>query len=186
MAIIGLTGYARSGKDTVAGILVNEYGFTRVAFADKIKELLWHVNPLLETFYDLQSSVDEIGWEESKKDSEVRRLLQDLGVGARTIFGEDFWVNQVVDKLGCAWVGYDNNVVITDVRFVNEADALKREGGQLWRVKRPGVEAVNNHISESNMDFYKVDQILHNGGTIEELELLVQQRMDALLANKTD
>ena len=182
MAIVGLTGYARSGKDTVAGILVNEYGFTRVAFADKIKELLWHVNPLLETFYDLQSSVDEIGWEESKKDSEVRRLLQDLGVGARRVLGEDVWVITALREMDDT----DQKYVVTDVRFENEAVMIKQLGGQLWRVKRPGVEAVNNHISESNMDFYKVDQILHNGGTIEELELLVQQRMDALLANKTD
>ena len=46
--IIGLTGYARSGKDTVAKILVDNYGYKRIAFADKIRELLVEINPILE------------------------------------------------------------------------------------------------------------------------------------------
>ena len=43
--VIGLTGYAGSGKDTLANILVEEYGFTRIAFADKTKEFLYDLNP---------------------------------------------------------------------------------------------------------------------------------------------
>ena len=45
--IIGLTGYAQSGKDTLANILVENYGYTRVAFADKIREFLYEVNPMV-------------------------------------------------------------------------------------------------------------------------------------------
>ena len=181
--IIGLSGYAQSGKDTVASILVSEYGFTRVAFADKIRELLYAMNP---NFRDtlLQQAVDSHGWDEVKKDQSVRRMMQNLGVGARNLFGENFWVAEAVK--GLDWKA---NYVFTDVRFTNEANLLKQwtdVGTQIWRVKRPGVEAINSHISEHDLDDYKVDQILHNGGTIEELELLVRQRMDALLANKTD
>ncbi len=47
--IIGLTGYAQSGKDTVANILVERYGFTRVAFADKIREFLYETNPMYDS-----------------------------------------------------------------------------------------------------------------------------------------
>ena len=43
--IIGLSGYAQSGKDTVAKVLIEEYGFTRIAFADKIREFLYDLNP---------------------------------------------------------------------------------------------------------------------------------------------
>ena len=181
--IIGLSGYAQSGKDTVASILVSQYGFTRVAFADKIRELLYEMNPMVKDGFTLQGVVDAYGWDKAKLYfPEVRRLLQDLGVGARKLFGENFWVHQAMNSMANAYP----NVVVTDVRFINEADTLKTNSGQLWRVKRPGIEAVNNHVSEHDLDGYKVDQILHNGGTIEELELLVRQRMDALIANKTD
>jgi dephospho-CoA kinase len=178
--IIGLSGYAQSGKDTVANILVEQYGFNRVAFADKIRGLLYEANPTVNDGLKLQDMVNEYGWDVAKKHLEVRRLLQELGVGARKLFGENFWVHQAMTSITNA----HSNIVVTDVRFINEANTLKTNGGQLWRVKRPGIGAVNNHLSEHDLDGYKVDQILHNGGTVKELELLVQQRMDNIRANK--
>jgi hypothetical protein len=68
---------------------------------------------------------------------------------------------------------------MSDVRFINEAECISARGGDMWRVKRPGVGAVNAHVSESDLDGYKVDKILSNGGTLEELELLVHTRMDS-------
>ena len=182
--IIGLTGYAQSGKDTVAKILVENYGFKRVAFADKIRELLYEMDPPVPVgvgterhTVGLQNYVDIYGWDEAKQNSIVRSMLQNLGVGARGVFGEWFWVEQAMRG-----VSYENNVVVTDVRFTNEADFIKKyDNAKLWRIKRSGVEAVNNHVSESEMDGYKVDMILSNGGTLDELELLVQTRMGLLL-----
>jgi hypothetical protein len=174
--IIGLTGYAQSGKDTVAKILIEKYQYERVAFADAIRELLYDMNP---NYHDtlLQQSVNRIGWDELKKDPTIRRMLQNLGVGARKILGDDVWVIAALHKMSDT----TKNYVITDVRFENEAVMIKQLDGELWRVKRPGVEAVNDHISEHELDGYKVDRILHNGGTLEELELLVQKRMDSLV-----
>lgn len=176
--IIGLSGYAQSGKDEVAKILVSEYGFTRVAFADKIRELLYEMNP---DFRDtlLQQAVDRLGWDEVKKDQAVRRMMQNLGVGARKMFGDGFWVAQVFN-------GYDWDIptVVTDVRFQNEAELLKKwtpDDTQIWRVKRPGVEAVNGHISEHDLDDYKFDQILKNEGTLEDLTNMVRRRMEFTL-----
>jgi hypothetical protein len=103
--------------------------------------------------------------------------LQNLGVGARKVLGDDVWVIAVLHKLNDS----NKNYVITDVRFENEAVMIKKLNGELWRVKRPGVEAVNDHVSEHELDGYKVDRILHNGGTLEELELLVTTRMGSLL-----
>ena len=85
--IIGLTGYARSGKDSVAKVLVDHYGFIRLAFADPIRDLLLEVNPILDKGNRLSSLVDEYGWDIAKAQPEVRRLLQTLGVGARKVFG---------------------------------------------------------------------------------------------------
>jgi uncharacterized protein (DUF2132 family) len=178
--IIGLTGYAQSGKDTFANILVEDYGFKRIAFADKIRQFLYEVNPMVGCSPSgyLKDLVDLVGWDAAKQEPQVRRLLQDLGVGARTIFGENFWVDQVVNQFGHSWWGYDTNVVITDVRFTNEAEAIKSKGGQIWRVKRSAVSAVNSHVSEHEMDGYRVDQIFTNNGSIEDLKGLVQARMD--------
>lgn len=179
--IIGLTGYAQSGKDTVASILIKHYGFTRIAFADKIRDLLYEMDPQIQVGYDITTTiktlVDESGWDEAKQLPQVRQHLQNLGVGARKVFGNLFWVEQAMRG-----IGYYENVVVTDVRFKNEADFIKKyERSQIWRIKRPEVTAVNNHISETEMEDYKVDQILTNRGTIKDLELLVQTRMQGLL-----
>jgi hypothetical protein len=175
--IIGLTGYAQSGKDTVANILVENYGYTRVAFADKIREYLYETNPMYDSIVGeplfVRAKVDRDGWEEAKKSPHIRRLLQTSGVAARKVFGENFWVQQALKD-----VHFEGNYVITDVRFTNEADIIKKyDNSQLWRVKRLGVEAVNSHVSEHELDGYPVDQIFVNNTTIEDLEMLVKTRM---------
>jgi hypothetical protein len=174
--IIGLTGYAQSGKDTVAGILVENYGYQRVAFADPIRDLLYATNPMLKEGYRVKGLVDVYGWDRVKVDyPEARRLLQDLGVGARKTFGDMFWVKQALRQ-----VNPEGNYVITDVRYPNEAKAIREYGSsQIWRVRRLGVDPVNSHESESAMDGEKVDQIFVNNGTIDDLNSLINTRMRA-------
>jgi hypothetical protein len=175
--IIGLTGYAQSGKDTVAKILVENYGYTRIAFADKIRDFLYETNPMFDAIAGepmfVKNKVDRDGWEEAKKSPHIRRLLQTSGVAARKVFGENFWVQQALRE-----VHFEGNYVITDVRFKNEADAIRKyDNSQIWRIKRLGVDAVNAHVSETQMDGYPVDQIFTNNGTVEDLELMVKTRM---------
>jgi hypothetical protein len=179
--IIGLTGYAQSGKDTVAKILVENYGFIRVAFADRIRDLVFEMNPMIDSIAGeprfLKDFVTRYGWDEAKKNPHIRRILQTTGVGARKVFGEDFWIEQ-----GMRQVDDTNRYVFTDVRFTNEAEAIKIfEGAQVWRIKRLGVAAVNGHVSEHEMDGYPVDQIFTNNTTIEDLELMVKTRMSSLI-----
>jgi hypothetical protein len=184
--IIGLTGYAQSGKDTVAKILVENYGYTRVAFADKIREFLYETNPMYDSIAGepvfVKAKVDRDGWEVAKQSPHIRRLLQNSGVAARKLFGEDFWVNQVFKSINPA-----DNIVITDVRFSNEAEAIKLITeftgleSQVWRIKRLGINPVNSHVSESQMDDYPVDQIFTNNSSIEDLQLMVKTRMQGVL-----
>jgi hypothetical protein len=166
--IVGLSGYAQSGKDTIANILVEDYGFKRVAFADKIRELLYEMNP---DFRDtlLRQAVDSFGWDEVKKDASVRRMMQNLGVGARTIFGDTFWINEAMRNLS-----YDNNFVFTDVRFINEAEIIKSNHGQVWRVVRPGINPINQHVSESDLDEWPFDSFIENDGSIADLEYTIR------------
>ena len=169
--IVGLSGYAQSGKDTVAQVLVDNYGFTRVAFADKIREFLYEVNPMVGCSPSgyLKDLVDLKGWDTAKQEPQVRRLLQDLGVAARKLFGDAFWVDQVVGQFGHDWWGYDKKVVITDVRFINEAKAIKGKGGEVWRITRPNVTAVNAHVSETQLDEYPFDHFVKNDGDVKDL-----------------
>ena len=173
--IIGLSGYARSGKDEVAKILVEEYGYTRAAFADKIREFLYETNPQIGG-NRLQHLIDTYGWEVAKSQPEVRHLLQSIGVGARKLLGDDIWIYQVLKDLHPS-----DKVVISDVRFINEAECIGARGGQLWRIKRPGVEPINDHVSENELDGYKVDMILKNEGTLEDLRKMVHNRMEFTL-----
>jgi dephospho-CoA kinase len=169
--IIGLTGYAQSGKDTVASLLVEHYGYTRVAFADKIRELLHEMNPLIG-LTRLNDIVNEYGWDIAKQNPEVRSLLQNLGVGARTLFGTNFWVHEAMKTMLNA-PKPDLKYVVTDVRFFNEADMIKANNGQIWRVTRPGVGPVNSHVSESELDSIKVDAVINNDSDFKDLMIEV-------------
>lgn len=182
--IIGLIGYAQTGKDTVANILVTKYGYRRIAFADKIRELLYEMNPKITLGYDVQTTlqlmVDHGSWDEAKQNPDVRAMLQQLGVGARNVFGSSFWIEQALRG-----VGYYENVVVTDVRFENEATFIKKyEGSQIWRVTRPDVGPINGHVSETELEGYHADKIVKNGGTIKELEDLVKLRLDSYIDHK--
>jgi hypothetical protein len=163
--LIGLTGYAGSGKDTVAEFLVKEHGFVRYAFADKMREALERLNPFVS---DCGLSLEDIlaneTWDEAKRHyPEVRELLQRFGTEVgRTMFGEDFWINLAYKQWRAD--GFHKDAVFTDVRFPNEGEWIMKMGGVLCRVDRPGVGPVNGHSSESQKFGPGIPVIANNGG----------------------
>jgi hypothetical protein len=170
---IGLSGWARSGKDTIADYLVEHHGFTRVAFADPMREALLALNPQIPyygTTASLATMVRLSGWDELKKYSpETRELLQRMGTEVgRELFGKNFWVNQAIKTAK----KYDK-VVFSDCRYFNEARAIKHLGGQVWRISRPGVRAANDHGSEHDLDNYNFDLHIDNKTTVENLQKIV-------------
>lgn len=172
--IIGLSGYAQSGKDTVANALIEKHNFNRIAFADPIRTFLYEMNPMSGS-EPLRMRVDVDGWDKAKQHGEVRRLLQTTGVAARKLFGEDFWVKQAFSGLDSS-----EHYVISDVRFKNEAETIREMGGYIWRVERTGIDAVNSHPSEHDMDDWEFDAYLANSGTIEDLAFLVDMNLRVL------
>jgi hypothetical protein len=181
--IVGLTGRAGSGKDTVGGILVRELGYTRLAFADALKSMALAINPIIREYQfpkhpeRLVPLVSMLGWEGAKKDGEVRRFLQALGdEGVRKHLGEDAWIAALLK----AWaeVGPEDErpvkIVITDVRYPNEA-ALAQSNGVCWRIVRPGREeiATPEHSSEALVDTLDVDLVIMNNGSLDELKATV-------------
>lgn len=148
--IIGLTGHAQHGKDTVGKVLVEEFGFTRFAFADPLKSMALALDPLISyevsehhvvgiepisraRYVRLSKMIDHDGWEHAKKNPEVRRFLQVLGTeGVRAHLGDDSWINATQKAITDAGA---SNAVITDARFPNEFKFV-RESGWLWKVSR--------------------------------------------------
>jgi hypothetical protein len=184
--IIGLLGYAQSGKDTVAQVLVEDHGFTRIAFADALREVAYAIDPLIPIqgeharFYQrLADIVDSIGWDEAKQNDEVRRLLQVIGTEAgRDIHGPNVWVNLAMKK-----VGITGDYVFTDVRFPNEFTALVKQKAYLVRVVRPGYGPVNGHSSETALDGYAADIVLHNDGDLEYIQRLAHELVSSVGAS---
>lgn len=168
--IIGLSGYAQSGKDTVAEYLIEHYGYRRVAFADPIRRALYNLDPKIRIDEmlgaSLANAVDHMGWDEVKRlSSDARDLLQRMGTEVgRNMFGEDFWVDQAMRG-----VSKFDNVVITDVRYPNEYKAIKVREGDVWRVERTGVGPVNDHSSERALDDKRFDKIITNDSNKDDL-----------------
>lgn len=172
--LIGLSGKKRAGKDTFAGGLIAR-GATRVAFADPLKEAVLKVDPIIgrppfpgvlspQDDVRLSTYVGALGWERAKTHPEVRRLLQEYGVAIREI-DPAFWVRTGLMRA----VSIDGPVVVTDVRFPNEAEAISSAGGVLVRIDRPGLVSDDSHLSETALDDYPFDLVVVNDKSAESL-----------------
>ncbi|HEX9226817.1 MAG TPA: hypothetical protein VF885_09175 [Arthrobacter sp.] len=247
MEIIGITGFAQSGKDTAGLHLTGQRGFTRYAFADKIRDIMttldYRLNgtvsvamlldsldgdwdkalkhrvygPELQravTLFNKTVAVDAFGdhwralsdiredlytldpfldgdltmsellgrlswdWDAAKTHRlygfEVRRLLQKLGTEVvRESYGANAWVDVVARQIA---EEKPERVVLTDVRFDNEAEWLGEQGGLVVQITRPGVGPVNNHKSDAGISEHLVSVTVDNDSTLEALA----SRMDAV------
>lgn len=167
---IGISGWARAGKDTIADHMVAEHGFTKQSFAAPMKDALYALNPRI-TVNDvcntaLKTGVDVYGWDDLKQHGpEIRGLLQRFGTEVgREMWGENFWVDMAINKIPDG-----SKVVFADVRFPNEADAIKELGGEVWRVERFNSGPANDHISEHALDDYSFDHLIRNYNGLESL-----------------
>lgn len=173
--IVGFAGLARSGKDTASEALSD---WRRLKFADGVYEGYLKLDPIIRIGNDgemsyltrLSDAVREYGWEYLKENSQdVRRGLQRYGTEAgREIHGENCWVNALLRKMMKEFNSGVTQFRITDVRFPNEYEAIKKHGGIVLGIVRPGVTRVNNHISESFFDQIH-DRLILNDGSIAEL-----------------
>lgn len=185
MEIVGLSGFARAGKDEVAKTLVEDFGFIQIGFADKLREMLYALNPIvgfegepLEVGIDpvgVQQVIDRHGWQgykETEHSNEIRRLLQRLGTEAgRQTLWDTIWIDAAF-----AGIPQDAKVVVNDARFFNEFDAIRARGGEIWRIERPGVGPANDHASEMEaIDYPHFQRTLHNSKDLDELKKLVWQ-----------
>lgn len=185
--IVGITGKKNSGKDTAADYLVKKLGFTKIGFADKLKEsfaALFDIS--IEDIERLKNDPDTIvgiqrvlglGEDTLYKTMTLRTALQRYGVEAhRDIFGQDFWVEAA---LGPTIWDLGTKIVVPDVRFENEARAIHRQGVVI-EIVRPGLEDNDTRVSETGLPDELIDARVTNDDTIERLQervLLVVKEM---------
>jgi hypothetical protein len=178
--IVGLSGYAQSGKDTIGDYLVRHYGFVKVGFADKLRELALAVDPWVQWgagFIRYSEVIALIGYERTKRETDARGLLVGLGDGVRNVLGADSWVDAAVNQLRS-----DTNYVFIDVRFPNEFRAAQFGGGygEVWRIHRPGVGPALDptgqpYESEVAIDDFDFDFNFVNDGSVWDLERMVDR-----------
>ena len=137
--IVGICGYAGVGKDTAADGL-KKLGFTKLSFGDKVREL---AKPIAE-FFGLDISVRQ-----DKKF--IRPILVDIGRIGRQVHS-DIWIKPVVAYM-------DNNpeqdFVIADVRYLNEAQEILKRDGMLFYIERPNYGPANDE------EYHSIEIIKH-------------------------
>lgn len=176
--IVGIGGHLRAGKDSVAEVLCREYGFCRIGFADALKYEVGRIMrlPLLAYCQKVYGEASDavlhrLLWE--SRDGFSRALLQAWGTELRRQEDPDYWVK--------AWqrgVAVHHAVVCPDVRFPNELETVRKMGGILVLIRRPGYNG-DGHQSEQLADDPSTwDSLIENEGTLQELEAKVRDWKD--------
>jgi hypothetical protein len=184
--IIGISGYSGSGKDLV-GTIIQEISLNKwhiKKWAGKLKTIASILTGIpVENFEDQEFKKTLLGPEwGTVKDiplnsvpvfadiqfnslMTVRDFLQKLGTEAiRDSLHENTWVNAtMVDYTA------ESNWIITDTRFPNEAEAIKKAGGIVIRINRPGVQPINPHPSETSLDDWSFDAVINNDGDVSDI-----------------
>jgi len=171
MIIIGITGKARCGKDT----MVEEYFkrpdhplAQRFAFADAVKHSCAAVfGEPVGKFYEHKEEISE-RWGIS-----YREMLQKLGTEfARDLISKDFWVNRLNEKIQSSPTSIRLGFV-TDVRFNNEANWIHSCGGAVIELLREGVLSLEGteaeHSSEDGISPDLIDYRIMNNTDVETL-----------------
>lgn len=180
MHLIGLHGRAQVGKDTVANYLALQHGFAKTSFA----------GPLKSAAAVMFNLTDEQRLEQNKEvvipywGISPRTMYQKLGTeGGRNLFGTDLWLKRW--KLEALDLLAKQPVVVSDVRFDNEADIIRNMGGTIVHIKShrasPLTTTAKAHASEAGIEFcVATDLQISNDGSYEELYTQVDRVMNYL------
>lgn len=182
--IIALVGRAGAGKDLVAEHLVTYYGFVQAAFADSLKSMLEQhfVERGIDYAYLYEPGRKELTIPELGLSA--REMMQRLGDCMRAA-DPDYWVKALADSLGlhhgALRAPVHDRIVISDVRYLNEAAWCVGQQATLVRLVRANAAPVRDHSSEQQADQLPVDHtIVNNGSNLHPFLALVDQLMEDL------
>ena len=197
--IIGLTGPAGAGKDTIADTLVSLAGFTKMAFADTLRTEVHLAFGIDESFLTQRETkemplrclainrcMDEgfvarmivmhtLKGERLELDAprSPRQIMQWWGTDYRRHQRTDYWVSAFLMRVRHL-LGHRlaSSIVVTDCRFPDEADAVRIAlGGQIWQVWREGVAvALGAHVSEVTGAEFRPDVVINNSHSVRHLQ----------------
>ena len=202
--IIGICGFIGSGKDTVANYLVDKHNYQRDSFAGALKDAVASIfgwdRQLLEgatsESREWREQVDA-WWAERLNMPELtpRWVLQYWGTEVcRKSFHNDIWIASLEHRL----LQQDSDIVISDVRFPNEVEVIKKAGGKVWWVQRGALpdwypqgmlasngykdavkqlEEQNVHISEWAWLQTVFECVLTNNSTVDHLYAKISGRL---------
>ena len=181
MGIILGTGYrARTGKDTVGDYLEDRFGWYRTCFAASLKEATKAIYGWgdVHVYGEAKETLDPF-WEITP-----REALQKLGTEIRKTMRPDIWVKSVQRRIE---IEPEANWIITDVRFPNEVEVIKKLGGFVIRIDRtyPDQISTQGHESEHALDNFKAwDDIIDNNSSFEDLFISVDKTIERLSLNQ--
>jgi energy-coupling factor transporter ATP-binding protein EcfA2 len=188
--LIALCGPAGSGKDTAAGIIhsllhkINGEQPRRYAFAEPVKDmitvLMAHVG---------QVSPTSPQWIEDRALKELpidglghsyRRLAQTLGTEWGRNLDPDFWVKLMRSRIENVWFTSHGQacVLITDLRFPNEAKMVEDLGGAVWRISGRSAAIGGGHVSEQHIHSIQCAEEIDNSGSLADLQDKLQAALD--------
>lgn len=158
--LIGITGYKRSGKTTLANLLSNELGLQVFSYADPIRKAVADILGItLEQLEECKE--DPVDWLGGVT---PRLMMQTMGTE---------WGRQMIDPFmwGKSMFRRMPNLqgITADVRFNDEAQALLDRGGIILRVIRPGLATSDTHSSEKQIDQSLINADIYNHGTPEDM-----------------
>ena len=184
--IIGISGRMGSGKDTVAKMIQEidakyrgeETSIWEIKkYASALKKIASILTGVPETMFEIPE-FKEKNMPENWRNTNgylmtYREFLQRLGTEAvRNNIHHNAWVNALMSS--CT---YKDNWIVTDVRFHNEMDAIKKKNGIIIRITRPDQYHKSYHISENALDSENFDFVIENEGGLTELRNKVEQFM---------
>ncbi len=188
LVLVGVCGRKRHGKDSVGRILREQQGFRLTAFADAVKRVAMDVYGL--SWEQCYGDGPEKEAPDSRWGLSPRVIMQRIGTEVGRSIHEETWVKHTLDNILSAhnrkgFVERDDfekkfnrapssipasKWVITDVRFPNEAQAIRDAGGIILKVVRPSLGVpTDEHPSETSVDLIEPDFTLVNEGTLEDL-----------------
>jgi hypothetical protein len=171
MTIIGITGKARSGKDTLARILLEMTpGAQQMSFASPIREFVARLIGV--TVDDLQDGPFKEAPLPELSGKSPRQMMQTLGTEwGRDLIDPDLWIKVARWELGTLEAIGVPLVVFSDVRFDNEAAMIRSLGGAIVHLSRGAAGEISTHVSEAGISsFSELDLSVNNDGDLKQLK----------------
>lgn len=175
--LIGLCGAARAGKSTAASFLTEHMGYQEYSYAGPIRTFMRDLlNVDVNTYENIKDKPHAL-----LGGNTPRYAMQTLGTEwGRNTLSDTLWIDVCMNKVNSALHRHGTSVVVSDVRFPNEAEAIRAAGGKIIQILRAGGPGIqdNQHVSENGIPQHMIDTIIINDGSLEDFKIQLIKYID--------